>query len=90
LPFEAVAVPLYDAAWEARRAEADLAASGGQVPVLHDGETAVWNSLGIIGYLDRITGGERFWPVDRRRMRGRRAWRPRCNPGWGRCGRHAR
>ncbi len=64
LPFEEVVVPLYDADWEARKTAPDFAPSNGQVPVLHDGGAAAWNSLGIVAHLDRLTGGTRFWPAD--------------------------
>ncbi len=65
LPFEEVVVPLFDEAWETRRRQGDLAASGGKVPTLWDGETAVWDSLAIIDYLDAQTGSRRFWPAER-------------------------
>ena len=65
LPFEEVVVPLYDEAWEARKAQADLAPSKGKVPLLWDGEVPVWESLAILDYLDSISGGDRFWPQDK-------------------------
>lgn len=65
LPFEEVVVPLYDADWDRRRAEDDLAPSNGKLPILWDGDTAVWDSLAIINYLDELSGGEKFWPKDR-------------------------
>ena len=43
----------------------------GQVPCLHDGETVVWNSLGIVEYLAERHDG--VWPKDARA----RAW-ARC------------
>lgn len=64
LPFDEVAVPLYDETWEARKTAPDLAPSAGKVPTLWDGDTAVWDSLAIIDYLDAKTGGGRFWPRD--------------------------
>ena len=64
LPFEEVVVPLYDEAWEARKARPDLAPSLGKVPTLWDGDHIVWDSLAIIDYLDALTGRERFWPRD--------------------------
>lgn len=63
--FEEVVVPLYDAAWEARKREPDLAPSGGKVPTLWDDEAVVWESLAIIDYLDEISGGDKFWPRDK-------------------------
>ncbi len=65
LAFEEVVVPLYDEAWDARRAAPDLAPSRGKVPMLWDGDVPVWESLAIIDYLDSITGGVRFWPQDK-------------------------
>ncbi|MBN8831685.1 MAG: glutathione S-transferase family protein [Sphingomonadales bacterium] len=65
LPFEEVIVPLYDEAWPARKAQADLAPSLGKVPLLWDGDIAVWDSLAIIDYLDALSGGGRFWPQDK-------------------------
>ena len=54
LPFEEVVVPLYDEAWEERKAQADLAPSRGKVPMLWDGDVPVWESLAIIDYLDGL------------------------------------
>jgi glutathione S-transferase len=65
LPFEEVVAPLYDEAWPVRKAQADLAPSLGKVPMLWDGDIAVWDSLAIIDYLDAISGGDRFWPKDK-------------------------
>ena len=64
LPFEEVLVSLYDDAWPARKAQADLAPSAGKVPTLWNGDTAVWDSIAIIDYLNDLTGGTRFWPQD--------------------------
>jgi len=64
LPFEEVLVPLFDEAWNARKAQSDLAVSNGKVPTLWDGDIAVWDSLAIIDYLDALSGGTRFWPAD--------------------------
>lgn len=65
LPFEEVVVSLYDAAWESRKREADLAPSNGKVPMLWDGDVPVWESLAIIDYLDALAGGGTFWPQDK-------------------------
>ncbi|MBA4747300.1 MAG: glutathione S-transferase family protein [Sphingopyxis sp.] len=63
--FEEIVVPLYDEGWTERRTAADLAPSNGKVPILWDGDIAVWESLAIIDYLDEKTGGEQsFWPDD--------------------------
>lgn len=62
LPFEEMVVPIYDEAWDARRKGADFAPSGGKVPILWDGDAAVWDSLAILEYLNDKSGNARFWP----------------------------
>ncbi len=65
LAFEEIVVPLYDDGWAERRQAPEFAASNGKVPILWDGDIAVWESLAIIDYLDEKTGGGReFWPDD--------------------------
>jgi len=64
LPFEEEVVPLYDEAWATRREQPDIAPSAGKVPILWDGDVAVWESLAIIEYLADKVGTDRFWPVD--------------------------
>lgn len=65
LAFDALVVPLYDDDWTERRKAADFAPSNGKVPILWDGDIAVWESLAIIDYLDEKTGRTRgFWPDD--------------------------
>ncbi len=64
LPFEEQVLPMYDAAWPQRRQGADLAPSGGKIPILWDNGIAIWNGLGIIDFLDRKTGGTHYWPAD--------------------------
>ena len=64
LPFEEVMLPMYDAAWPARRLAADIAPSAGKIPLLWDGDIAVWESLAIIDYLADKVGRDRFWPAD--------------------------
>lgn len=64
LAFEEIVVPLYDEAWAARRAQPDIAPSGGKVPILWDGETPIWDSLAIILHLDARSGGDKFWPAN--------------------------
>lgn len=78
LPFTETWVDLYAPDWQARRARPDIAVSGGKVPVLWDsGESpapdpdpardiALWNAIAIIDWLDRASGGTRFWPADPR------------------------
>lgn len=63
LPFEQEIVSLYDDAWEKRRKAPEFSASNGKVPVLWDGDTAVWESLAIIDYLADKVGRDRFWPA---------------------------
>ncbi len=65
LPFEETVVSLYDEDWDARKVQPDLAPSQGKVPMLWDGDIAVWDSLAIIDYLDVISGGGRFWPMEK-------------------------
>jgi len=64
LPFTEEVVSLYDDAWAARRQQPDIAPSGGKVPILWDGDVAVWESLAIIDYLADRVGADRFWPAD--------------------------
>ncbi len=64
LPFEEVMAPLYDGDWEQRRKAADLAPSGGKMPILWDGDIAVWDSLAIVEHLAEKAGRDIFWPVD--------------------------
>jgi glutathione S-transferase len=64
LPFEEEVVSLYDDAWPARRRQPDLAPSAGKVPILWDGEVAVWESLAIIDHLADMVGRDMFWPAD--------------------------
>jgi glutathione S-transferase len=64
LPFEEEVVSLYDQDWPARRQRQDIAPSAGKVPILWDGDIAVWESLAIIDYLADKVGQDRFWPID--------------------------
>ena len=64
LPFEEVMVDIYAGDWPERKRQPDLAPANGKVPILWDGEAAIWNAIGIIDWLDRATGGTRFWPRD--------------------------
>lgn len=64
LPFEEEVVPLYDATWDERRNAEAFAPSAGKVPILWDGDIAVWDSLAILEYLDEKSGGTNFWPAD--------------------------
>lgn len=64
LPFEEIVVPLYDADWGQRRESRDFAPSSGKVPILWDGDIAVWDSLAILEFLNERSGGDKFWPQD--------------------------
>jgi len=64
LAFAEELVPLYDEGWAQRREAPEFAASNGKVPVLWDGDAAVWESLAIIDYLADKVGRDRFWPAD--------------------------
>ena len=64
LPFEEEVVSLYDDEWAKRREAPEFAPSNGKVPVLWDGDAAVWESLAIIDYLADKVGRDRFWPAD--------------------------
>ena len=64
LPFEEMVVPIYDAAWDARRKGAEFVRSAGKVPILWDGDAAVWDSLAILEYLNEASGNLHFWPKD--------------------------
>lgn len=65
LPYEEVVAPMFMDDWPKRKAQPDLAVSGGKVPTVWDEDIAVWDSIGILDYLDSVTGGTRFWPADR-------------------------
>ncbi|RZM10228.1 MAG: glutathione S-transferase family protein [Sphingomonas sp.] len=64
LDFEEIVVPLYDEAWNQRRAGDEFAPSSGKVPILWDGDTVIWDSLAIVECLADKVGRERFWPAD--------------------------
>ena len=64
LPFEEIVVPLYDEAWDKRRAGDEFAPSSGKVPILWDGDTVVWDSLAIVEFLAERSRRSLFWPAD--------------------------
>jgi glutathione S-transferase len=64
LPFAEEVVSLYDDAWATRRQQPDIAPSAGKVPIIWDGDIAVWESLAIIDFLADKVGRDRFWPAD--------------------------
>lgn len=65
LRYEEVVVPMYDDAWDVRKHAADIAVSNGKIPTIWDDDTAVWDSLAIIDYLNDTTGSTRFWPQEK-------------------------
>jgi glutathione S-transferase len=64
LEFEELVVPMFDEAWEKRRAGDEFAPSLGKVPILWDGDCVVWDSLAIVEFLADRVGREKFWPDD--------------------------
>lgn len=64
LPFEEHVASLYGEEWDATRIAAEFAPSNGKVPILWDGDSAIWESLAIIDYLADKVGRDRFWPAD--------------------------
>ena len=64
LPFEEEVVTLYGDEWTTRRAQPDIAATAGKVPILRDGDIVVWESLAIVEHLADKVGQDRFWPAD--------------------------
>ncbi|PZU46913.1 MAG: glutathione S-transferase [Sphingomonas sp.] len=62
LPFEEAYVDIYASDWAVQRTEGVFAQANGKVPILTDGDAVSWNALGIIDWLDRKSGGGRFWP----------------------------
>ncbi|BBE33851.1 glutathione S-transferase family protein [Sphingosinicella microcystinivorans] len=63
IPFEEVMIPLDTPEFTAAKADASLMPSG-TVPVLWDGNVAVWESLAIIDWLADRVGRDVFWPKD--------------------------
>ncbi len=62
IAFEEVVIPLYGPG----SAEAILKYSpAGKVPILHDGDFAIWDSLAILEYLAEKFPDAQFWPADR-------------------------
>ncbi len=64
LAFEERGIDMFGPDWDERRADPDLAPGDGRVPILWNGDAAVWDSLAIIEHLNDLTGGTRFWPQD--------------------------
>lgn len=62
IPFEEIVVPLRLADSKARLAEVS---PSGKVPVLIDGDLAIWESLAIIEYVAEANPGKAIWPRDK-------------------------
>lgn len=61
IPFEEIYIPLY---MEQSTSALAKWSPSGLVPVLHDGELAVWDSLAICEYLNERFPALRLWPED--------------------------
>ncbi len=82
IPFEEIVIPLYVAG----SAEAILKYSpAGKVPILIDGDDAIWDSLAILEYLAERFPEAKLWPTDARARGHARAFRPRCMVAFRRC-----
>lgn len=66
LTYEEEMVDIYAADWPERRLTEPFANAAGKVPILLDGDAIIWNAIGIVDWLDRKSGGTRFWPADGR------------------------
>jgi glutathione S-transferase len=64
LPFEKQMVDIYAPDWATLKTTGIYAQANGKVPILVDGDSIIWNAIGIIDWLDRKSGGTRFWPAD--------------------------
>jgi glutathione S-transferase len=64
LAFEEHVASLYGDSWDDNRQQPEFAPSNGKVPILWDGDAAVWESLAIVDYLADKVGLDRFWPTD--------------------------
>ena len=68
LPFTEEMVDIYAPEWAAMKAAGLYAQANGKVPILVDNDVqppaVIWNAIGIIDWLDRKSGGTRFWPMD--------------------------
>jgi glutathione S-transferase len=64
LPFEEQMVDIYAPEWAELKTTGLFAQANGKVPILVDGDSVIWNAIGIIDWLDRKSGGTRFWPKD--------------------------
>jgi glutathione S-transferase len=62
IPFRELVIPLRSSAWDS---EIGLHSPSRRVPVLKDGDIAVWDSLAIVEYLAERHPEARLWPADR-------------------------
>lgn len=66
LPFEAEMVDIYAPDWATQKTSGIYGQANGKVPILVDTDeqppAVIWNAIGIIDWLDRKSGGTRFWP----------------------------
>lgn len=63
LAFDEVVIPMDTPEFAAAKADPACMPSG-RVPVLWDGDVAIWESLAIIDWLADRVGRDRFWPED--------------------------
>lgn len=68
LPFEEEMVDIYAPEWATMKTQGIYGQANGKVPILvddaHQPPAVIWNAIGIIDWLDRTSGGTRFWPMD--------------------------
>lgn len=68
LPFKEEMVDIYSPEWATMKTGGLYAQANGKVPILVDSDVqppaVIWNAIGIIDWLDRKSGGTRFWPKD--------------------------
>jgi glutathione S-transferase len=62
IPFREIRIPIYA---PGSREEILRHSPAGRVPVLHDGDTTVWESLAICEYLAERFPKKQLWPADR-------------------------
>ncbi|MFA6265850.1 MAG: glutathione S-transferase family protein [Pseudolabrys sp.] len=61
IPFKEVLIPLYR---EGSAEEILKYSPAGKVPILHDGDNAIWDSLSILEYLAEKFPDAKLWPTD--------------------------
>jgi len=80
IPYEEVRIPLYRP--ESRDAILRWSPSG-HVPVLLDGDLAIWDSLAICEYVAELPGTRGAWPEDRARRAQARSVAAEMHSGFG-------